>query len=202
MGFERFSICADDDTLLGLSFNDDAGADKGTGTALAKCLHIDRRGVGQFLSELQKNLLPDEFGNEESLGVLGEHVFREIFGSCRQRLLETGIEPFDIVPGPGGNRQDFLNRGFFPDDVDALLRPGGGNQVGFVHRDDARAPHPAQDVTNLPVESGTEVGGVDHTEKYIRVAYRTPYLFAHSFVKAAAGTEQSRRIQKDHLRGT
>ena len=92
---EGGSGASDDDAFLGFAFDVDDRADADDGGFFFELLDLNFDAVGDFLVVVEENLLPDDFVDEEALGLVGQLVFveeRRTLGQNLDNALHEGVD--------------------------------------------------------------------------------------------------------------
>ena len=112
---ERNALMADDDALLAVALHVDGGVDQDILVRFLELLHNHFHRIGYLLVIIKEYLLANDFGDEESGGLVGPLVFGEIGRRVGQELLDARKEVVHIEARLGRDGEDFgLRQEFVP----------------------------------------------------------------------------------------
>ncbi len=102
-GFQLFASASDQDALLAVPFDGDAGTDAGKLLALLEGFHPHSHGVRHFLPGGGHRLFANDFGGQKSLGLIGDLIHREKWLSLREMRGELLQRNLHAVAGQSGD---------------------------------------------------------------------------------------------------
>jgi hypothetical protein len=203
-GADRLDLAAalaeHDGALAGPADIDDlVDADAAVGAVLPR-LRLDRRGIGQFVVQLQEHLLAGDLGGDQPLGRVGKLVLRKQERAIRRGLGEVPLQILDPVAGQCRDHEHRVERSGARQFVGEREQAVAPHQVDLVEREDRRPLPPRQpldDVAGIGVDA---VRGIDEQHGAVGVGGAGPGGGDHRPVEPASRREDAGRIDKHELR--
>ena len=168
--------------------------------ALLPGLGLDRRRIGQFVVQLQENLLAGDLGGKPALGRVGQLVRRKQPRPRRRHRRQMPLQILDPVPVEARDHEHPLE----------LPQPGQGvgkteqrvaaHQVDLVEREDRAAPARPEPVDDAPRVGIGRARGVDQQHGLVGIGRAGPGRGDHRAVEPAARLENAGRVDEDQLR--
>ena len=198
--FEHCAAATNDDGFLAVAIDVDRGTNADEARAFVKGVHQNGDGVRNFLTGKREDFFAKEFGDKETLGLIGEEVVWEIRLAFREMGDEVVQEASQAIASQRGNGNDFSKVRFAGERVDEGKELRFGDKVNLVEKKKAMTFEAAGAVESSSVVGGERLSGVKKYGEKVDTVESQLDLLHHLATEGRFGAMKARSVDENDLR--